>query len=495
MNLAVLLHRGWQEFPNAVAIIQGEVHLTYSQAYQDVERIAAHLFAQGVRPGHVVGTDLQRPISHWLVLLALLRIGATSVSLTTQREAEAAALRDLAFVVQSLTDSFAYRSDIGRIDLGRTWLQIPPGCAADLPEPLVAAQTAGRICFTSGTAGKAKAIRLTADLLHARLVATARRTLISTRSVLWCGLGPDTAYGLTATLATWAAGGTVVFSRGGDGAFRTLSDLRVNLIVASPAALATLLRDANSGDLPGLHCDVIVAGGRLQVGQRDALLARLCTAVYVAYGASETGGVTLGDAAGLDHHAGHVGQVFDDVDVRIVDDLGTDQPIGTTGQIRLRSSSTVGGYLNDHEASQSHFDAGWFVPGDLGQLSANRALTVVGRPVDILNLGGIKLSATEIDAAARDLPGIVDVCAIVLTPETTPQLAVVIVGSLSDPAAFATALRARLHNLPRMMIVAATAIPRGSMGKVNRLSIAEAVNAGLNGTQIDPNAYCPLGYY
>ena len=95
---------------------------------------------------------------------------------------------------------------------------------AELPATTDAVRTAGRICFSSGTTGKPKAMVLTAELLIARLTTTAQRTLINARNVLWCGLGPNTAYGFTATMAAWAEGGTVVFARGGQGDYRMLCD-------------------------------------------------------------------------------------------------------------------------------------------------------------------------------------------------------------------------------------------------------------------------------
>jgi acyl-coenzyme A synthetase/AMP-(fatty) acid ligase len=163
------------------------------------------------------------------------------------------------------------------------WLRQSPETAIVVPSASDAAVTMGRICFTSGTAGRAKAIEFGPDLLLTRLAGTARRSRINARSVVWCGLGPDTAYGFTATLATWLEGGAIVFSRGG-GDYRYLRSQHVNLLVSSPAAVSALLRDPAASSLPPMQASVIVAGGRLSVSLRDALLDRLCTEVLVAYG-------------------------------------------------------------------------------------------------------------------------------------------------------------------------------------------------------------------
>ena len=481
MNLAEVLRKGQQEYRHAIAISQGPTSLTYGQVYRDVERIAAHLAEDGVRPGQVIAVDLQRPISHWIVLLALMRIGTTTISLTNQHEVEAAAVPNLSAVVKSADDIRDYPDGVRQIELGRDWLQTDTQCEFELPSPQDAALMTGRVCFTSGTAGKPKAIVLSADQLFARLSDTARRTLINARSILWCGLGPDTAYGFTAVMATLAEGGMVVFARGGQADFQVLYDHKVNLVVASPAALGSLLRDAQNTSLPPLRCAAIVAGGKLPVALRDAVKARLCLDVFVAFGASEVGGITLGDSDGLDEHPGFVGRVFDDIDVQIVNNFGQELPPGSAGQLRVRSPSSVSAYLNDAAATAQHFDAGWFVSGDLARISAGRVLTILGRQVDTLNLGGVKLAADEIDAAARKQRGVEDACAVVMPSQTAPYLALVIVGEVPSGEAFAEAMREKLPGLARFVLIVVAALPRGSMGKLNREALAATLADGDGG--------------
>ena len=484
MNLAQILQPGAQAHPHALAVAQGPVRLTYEQFTRDARAVALHLRALGIAPGQMVAVDLARPISHWLVLLALMRLGAVTVSLTGQRDAELAALTNLATVIVAEGDTHPYPPGLRTIALGKEWLRVPPEGDTVLPDPEVAALATGRIVFTSGTAGRAKAFLLPAAALHARLSGTARRTLITARTVLWCGLGPDTAYGFTATLAGWASGAMVVLARGGPGDFQTLTDRHANLLLASPAALAGLMRDAATTDLPRLAATAIVAGGRLPAGQRDALLARLCSEVYVAFGASESGGVALGDAAGLDRDPGHVGRVFDDIDCRIVGEAGQDLPANSAGRLLIRSPAMTTAYLNAPEATARHFAHGWFAPGDTARLSDDRVLTMLGRPVDTLNLGGVKLQADDIDAAARTLPGVLDACAVVLNPDGAGQLALVIVGQFVAPVALAAALRVAIPTLPRLTLVTVPALPRGTMGKVNRAALAASIIARETDLQI-----------
>lgn len=475
MELAQVLLHARERFPNGTAIHQGGHHLSYEQVFADVERIAGRLVEAGVGPGEVVALDIRRPVSHWLILLALMRVGAVSVSLSDRGEAELAALPEASTVISARDETRAYPARLRQLRVDADWLRLPAD-AARPPEVATAEGSLGRICFTSGTSGRPKAILLTAPMLRARLANTARRSRIHIRSVLWCGLGADTAYGFTATLAAWLEGAAVVLSRGGEGDFPYFLARQVNLLIASPAAASALARAAAAVEAPRLQATVIIAGGRLTPALRDALRSRLAREVLVAYGSSEAGGVTLGRAEGLDAHPGHVGAIFADVEAQAVDAAGAALPPDTVGRLRVRSKSCATAYLNAPEASARHFRDGWFEPGDMAKISPDGILTLFGRPADTLNLGGVKLSVDEIDALVREEAGIEDACAVTLSDQ---GLAIAILGRPANAAALAARLRAALPLPPRFQLIAAARLPRGSMGKLDRAALAEAIEAAL----------------
>ena len=478
LNLAQILHSGRMLYPNAVAVHYGGHHLTYERLFHDIERIACHLLEAGVRPGALVGVEVQRPLSHWVVLLALMRLGARSVSLTDRFKAEFSALRDLSAIITNREAARAPLPYVRTIQVQPAWLQQEPAASVQsLPSPFAAAETLGRICFTSGTSGRPKAIEICSKRLHARLSGTAQRGRINSRSVLWCGLGVDVAYGFTAPVAAWLEGAAVVLSNGGKGAYSYLSARQVNLILASPAGLVPLLRDAREGSLPPLDASLIVAGGRLSVAQRDELLRDLCNEVLVAYGASEVGGVTLGDASGLDRHLGHVGTVFPDVEAMVVDEAGNQVPADTIGRLVVRSDSAAIEYLDNPVETKTHFLHGWFSSGDFAKLSKDRELTITGRSSDSFNFGGVKVSALDIDEIVRGHEGIVDVCTVALPDD---RLVVVIVGQLRDAQVLAASIRAEFSMLPNFQLILVPSIQRGSMGKVNRSAFAEVIKAAMD---------------
>jgi acyl-coenzyme A synthetase/AMP-(fatty) acid ligase len=459
-----------------IAVQSGDVLISYERLHRDVETVAQRLSASGVIAGQSVGVYILQSAAHWCVVLALMRLGAASVSLTSRFQAEIEALPDLATVICAEGNPPACHHAIQLIEIRADWLRTPSDRSVSLPPAEETERHVGRICFTSGTAGKPKAIYLDSATLKRRLSGTADRSRLQAQSVLWCGLGPDSAYGFTATLAAWLVGGTVSFVRTPDRAFEDLTQSNVNVIIASPVALNAVLQSRPASSQSRVNGPVIVAGGRLSVRLRDLLLANLCSEVLIAYGSSETGGVTLADARVLDQHPGAVGSIFPDVQVQIVDDHRAILPAGTPGRIRIKTTSSVSAYLNDPVATARHFSDGWFYPGDIAQISDEGLLTLLGREAETLNVGGVKLSASEIDDAARSQTGVEDACAIVLPDRGEGvRLAIAVAARPEAIRDLPPRLRSMLPGLPPFSLVPVSSIPRNSMGKINREEFAQEI--------------------
>ena len=476
MHVSNLLDHISDDLRHKSALRSGDLIISYESFQRDVEAVARRLAAAGVTVGQAVGVYVGQSAAHWCVLLALMRLGAVSVSLTSRFQAEIDALPDLSVVIFAGGDPPVGDRGIRIIAIEEDWLRAGSDCTVSLPTPEEAECQFGRICFTSGTAGKPKAIRLDSATLKRRLSGTAGRSRLDTQSVIWCGLGPDSAYGFTATLATWMVGGSVCFLQTPDRAYEDLIQCNVNVIIASPAALNSVLQSCPENSQERISGPVIVAGGRLSMRLRDLLLTNLCSDVLIAYGSSETGGVTLGDARILDKHPGAVGPIFPDVKVEVVSESGQVLPIGTPGRIRIKTTGSVSSYMNDAFATARHFSADWFYPGDIAQISGEGLLILLGREAETLNVDGIKLSATEIDEAARSEAGIEDACAVILPDRGEGvRLAIAVAGHQGAVSSLPPHLRSLMQNLPPFSVVPVSMIPRNSMGKVNRDEFAQRI--------------------
>jgi 2,3-dihydroxybenzoate-AMP ligase len=86
-------------------------------------------------------------------------------------------------------------------------------------------------------------------------------------------------------------------------------------------------------------------------------------------------------------------------EVRIVDETGEDLPDGVPGSILTRGPYTPRGYYRAPEANSRAFTSdGWYASGDIVERRPDGNLIVQGRDKDMINRGGEKISAEEIES-------------------------------------------------------------------------------------------------
>jgi non-ribosomal peptide synthetase component E (peptide arylation enzyme) len=241
--------------------------------------------------------------------------------------------------------------------------------------------------------------------------------------------------------------------------------------------------------LPSLR---LFACGGAEVPQalirRCAEVLENCRAFRV-YGSSEAPLVTLGFVreGTLDLAASTDGEVVH-YEVRIVDDAGQALPVGHDGEICVRGPAMALGYADAEQSAQSFDAEGFFATGDLGRLTADRAIVVTGRKKDLINRGGEKISAKEIEDILHRHPAVYE-AAVVAMPherlgETVCAYVVARSGQALDfaqvQACMASSGVARQKYPERLVLV--DSLPRTASGKVQkerlRHDIRERLRAG-----------------
>jgi malonyl-CoA/methylmalonyl-CoA synthetase len=127
---------------------------------------------------------------------------------------------------------------------------------------------------------------------------------------------------------------------------------------------------------------------------------------------------------------GHVGKPLPSVQVRLVDETthevlkvmdnssnylqnGNGKNDNVSGALQVKGPTVfAGGYWNRPDATESAFTSdGWFDTGDVAEYSATLdSFRILGRAsVDILKVGGYKLSALEIERELLEHPDLVEV--------------------------------------------------------------------------------------
>jgi len=104
-------------------------------------------------------------------------------------------------------------------------------------------------------------------------------------------------------------------------------------------------------------------------------------------------------------------------EIRIVDPEGSDVATGNVGELWCRGPYTIRGYYRAPERNREAFtDDGFYRTGDLVRLDPSGNLVVEGRIKDLINRGGEKINAEEIEAHLLAHPA-VHAAAVVAMPD------------------------------------------------------------------------------
>jgi 2,3-dihydroxybenzoate-AMP ligase len=109
--------------------------------------------------------------------------------------------------------------------------------------------------------------------------------------------------------------------------------------------------------------------------------------------------------------------MFDDDELRVVDENDKDVPYGGQGELLVRGPNTIRGYYNAPEYNKKAFtEEGFYRTGDVVRMYKGRYLSVEGRIKDTINRGAEKISAEEVENHILAHPD-VENCAFVAMPD------------------------------------------------------------------------------
>jgi len=191
------------------------------------------------------------------------------------------------------------------------------------------------------------------------------------------------------------------------------------------------------------------------------------------YGMTETGMLTSNPLQG-DRRAGSVGPALEGVTVRVVDDAQAPCAPGTIGHVQVKGANVFSGYWRMPEKNAEEFTAdGFFRTGDVGSLSGDGYLTIVGRSKDLIISGGYNVYPKEVELALDELPGVQE-SAVIGVPHADfgeAVIGVVVPRAGAQPAEreLIDALKKRLANfkVPKRVYIVEE-LPRNAMGKVQK---------------------------
>ena len=503
----------WQstlQFADRPYLVYNDERLSYGEAHDIVNSAANWLLAQGVKPGDRVAIAMRNFPEWMLIYWACLSVGITVVGMNAWWTAEEMAygLSDSApkvlFLDAERLARVQERPDmVGGMQLVGVRIPDMPAGMVDwstvashggaMPDMTVDPDSDACIFYTSGTTGFPKGAQLThrgcvANLFN-MLFAGASSALAVERAT---GVAPPAEPPIPVTLittplfhvtanncgayATTAAGGKMVLMyrwEAGE-ALRIIEKERVTSMSGVPTMARELINhpDFAKTDTSSL---LALAGGGAQVPpdlvlkiEKQVSTARPST----GYGMTETCGIITSVSGDFFvDKPDSAGPAMPSFEAKCVDDDGNTVPPGQVGELWVKGSPVIKGYINRPDATAASITDGWLHTGDVARIDQDGFIFIVDRKKDMVLRGGENIYCAEVESAIYRNNAIAECCAFGVPDERLGEevgVAIVVKPgetlSEDDLRAHCATIMAK-HKVPRYIWFLDEPLPRNASGK------------------------------
>ncbi len=373
-------------------------------------------------------------------------------------------------LADSLSVRALYLEDLPlRRGLAATYLRSAPMA------PTVETTDTAIILYTSGTTAAPKGVELTFGNLYSNCIDTIASLKIQPGQQFLNMLPPFHVFGLTANVLIPIVLDSTVFAMprfSPLAAVRTVAQHRITVVLAIPSMFGAILRTKSA---KREHFDQIymaITGGEpLSDSIRRGFKERFGVTLRQGYGLTETSPVVAACSIENDRD-GTVGQPIRNVEVRIVNEDGTEQATPNEGEILVRGPGVMKGYFGKPEETKAVLDdAGWFSTGDIGRVDADGYLSITGRAKEMLIIGGENVFPREIEAVLENHDQVLQAAVIGLPDELRGEVPAAFV--IPQPGTNPTEANLRSHakaqlagfKVPKKVIISED-LPTGPTGKI-----------------------------
>ncbi len=493
------------------ALVCGEQRLNYGELLATSEQLAAGLASRGIGPGDRVALLLGNRLEFVLMLLAVARLGAVTVPISTREQTPGLAYMlahcgakllvhepELAALLPSPDElpTLQVRISIGEC-VGSEVFATLLGDFSAPPLPQVHEEDTVVIMYTSGTTGKPKGAMLT----HLGIIHSSMHYQIA------MGLGPadcsvaavplSHVTGLVALVTTSlrCAGKLVIMPAFKAEDFLVLAareGMTYSLMV--PAMYNLCLLRPNFAEFDLSRWRIGAYGGAPMPVATITRLAQTVPALMLmnCYGSTETTSpATLMPPGQTGAHNDTVGTALACADIRVMNDAGLEMPPDQLGELWIRGPMTVRGYWDNPLGSAASFTAGYWHSGDIGSIDAQGYVKVVDRMKDMINRGGYKIYTIEVENALYEHAAVQE-CAVVSKPCPVLGERVHAFVALKNPGTTAAELKdfckVRLsdYKVPESFTLSDTPLLRNANGKLQKQAMRAALLAELATLQGNP---------
>ncbi|MEU9670904.1 amino acid adenylation domain-containing protein [Streptomyces bobili] len=380
--------------PDAVALVRGDVELTYRQLNARANRFAHSLIARGVGPEQTVAVALPRSVEAVVALLGVLKAGAAylPVDPAYPQARIAYMLADARPVL--MVDDPALVTEVS------AWPETDPVVALDVRHPAY-------VIYTSGSTGRPKGVVVAHGGVASLVAGQIERFAIDPDSRVLQFASPSFDASVSEIYTALLRGAALVLPPTPDPvAALTDQDLAITHVTVPPSVLAAV--PAGS-----VHVSTLVVAGEAcppELVDRWASGRRMVN----AYGPTETTVcATMSDPLSPGAGVPPIGRPIADARVYVLDERLRPVPSGVAGELYVAGAGLARGYLNRPGLTAGRFVAcpfgageRMYRTGDLVRWLGDGQLEYIGRADDQVKVRGFRIEPGEVEAALAEHPAV-----------------------------------------------------------------------------------------
>ncbi len=380
-----IVARAAQSFGDQPALITVQRTWTFVDLDADTARIAAAFEASGVRRGEIVALVAPNSAALMLALMALMRMGAVAAPVNHRFPAS-----HIEGVIARLKSKMA------------------------LDEPKLEAFVADALSWTDASFTASTEMQRRVSIIHTSASSGMPKAAMHSFSNHWHSamgsaanlpFGPGDCWllslplyhvgGYSMLFKCLLGGGALAVPSPEASLAESLASLPVTHLSLVPTQLYRMLR-ADGGPERLRRLKALLLGGSAvsEPLLREAIREKI--PLYLTYGSTEMSTQITTSPTPVTSAQGDSGVVLPYREVAIAAD----------GEILVKGESLFMGYLDDGALREVRDAAGWFHTGDMGELSEDGRLTVLGRKDSMFISGGENIHPEEIEKALCSIEGI-----------------------------------------------------------------------------------------
>jgi long-chain acyl-CoA synthetase len=418
------LKRALQIGADRTAILFENRRTSYRELWERCGKLAGMVSAQGAAPGDRIAILADNSPQYLEMYVGLPAAGFVIVPLNTRhaqpelqyalKDAEARLLitdRDPGALAKLVDTVISLPDEYESLLAGALAAELGVGITED---------TLAGLFYTGGTTGESKGVMLS----HRNLISNTFHNMTIaqlSQDDVWLILAPMYhAAGTNGVLGgIWTASCQIPL-RAFDPAtaLDLIEEHAVTHTLGVPAMIAAIteLQRTSPRDVSSLR--LLLHGGSPIATEvvRRASSAFPGTEFAHVYGATETAPLVSGirnEQLCLDEPRGRsCGQALIGVQLKIVDEHGSELSAGEVGEVAAKGPNIMQGYWRKPEQTAEVLRDGWYHTGDLGRMDADGYLYLVDRAKDMIVTGGENVYCSEVEEALYKHPAVLEAAVI-----------------------------------------------------------------------------------